>query len=105
MVSRRKILGLLIALGTLALLAAAGLFLGNRTSAPVPILPPGDLSRVTIRLDDLGDLQKPATIASDDAGRISVLATVLRKNRSSEDHKCSSTGELVIWTGDGRVTS
>ncbi|QEH33552.1 hypothetical protein OJF2_20540 [Aquisphaera giovannonii] len=103
MTSRVRVAGFLIASGAMVVALALVAYLAGW--APARIVPAGDLTQVSIRLDAVEGFQKPTTITSEDAGKIAALAAVLRDNRPSQDHKCASTGELVIRTRDGAAVS
>ncbi|WP_165222343.1 hypothetical protein [Aquisphaera insulae] len=79
------------------------LLLGPAGDPVVRVLPDGEFREVKIRLIDVPGAQRAATIENGDASRIAALARVLRTARRSSDHKCESTGEIVLRTVEGKT--
>jgi hypothetical protein len=66
-----------------------------------PSLPRGSIASLVIDLEEIHGGQAAIKIRSTDGSRIESLAAVLRRARSAEDHKCSSTGKLIFGMKDG----
>jgi hypothetical protein len=64
---------------------------------------PGNVESVDVRLDDWQDRQKGAEASTRDASKITELIAVLRKGEPATDHKCGTSGWLILHQEGGRT--